>query len=532
MDLRGAERGQSVQIGAVLLFGVLVILFATYQAFVVPQQNAQIEGEHQQVIDRQMQELRNTIVSIPSTHSDRAVTLTLGTAYPARAIAVNPGPPSGSIRSVGTGDREVNVTLANARAIDNETADFWDGTTDRSYNTGQLTYVPNYNEYQNPPTIVYENTLLYEEFRDGNISVTGQRLVDGKQLTLVTLNGSLDRASSESVSLDVEAVSASDRQILIRNETAANVTLNIVTQRDASAWRELLADDEQYTDQSGHVVRGGVTETPLPNQRFDIVNIELQRGIQYRLKMAKVGIGSRVTEEGTAYLTAVSGDRLSVNQGATREVTVEVRDEYNNPVPSVEVFGEAESGSLDQTSKKTDIHGQATFIYNSTGVSPGSDNTRFSTINSPDTDFNGEAAKNITMTITVQESGDSDSGDITPPSFTYGQAGAQRNGGGNSVEYVDFHAQTSDNTQVDRVEVRVFDKNGNQIGSGTFGANFDDEYVTVSPPQNMQGSGNYISVELTAFDTSGNSRTCSGTIQDLYEYIDTNSGLSCDQAST
>ena len=36
------ERGQAIQIGAVLLFGLLIISFASYQAFVVPNQNKQI----------------------------------------------------------------------------------------------------------------------------------------------------------------------------------------------------------------------------------------------------------------------------------------------------------------------------------------------------------------------------------------------------------------------------------------------------------------------------------------------------------
>ena len=168
MDLRGDSRGQSIQIGAILIFGILIVFFSTYQAFVVPQQNAEVESEHQQVIDRQMQELRNAIVSLPGAESGRSVALTLGTTYPARIIALNPPPPSGTVRTVGTGDESINLTLANANATDDETRDFWD--ENRSYNTGAIAYAPNYHEYENPPAIIYENTVLYKEFRSGNFT--------------------------------------------------------------------------------------------------------------------------------------------------------------------------------------------------------------------------------------------------------------------------------------------------------------------------------------------------------------------------
>jgi len=47
---RDNGRGQSIQIGAVLLFGALIIALAGYQAFVVPQENEQVEFRHSQTV--------------------------------------------------------------------------------------------------------------------------------------------------------------------------------------------------------------------------------------------------------------------------------------------------------------------------------------------------------------------------------------------------------------------------------------------------------------------------------------------------
>ena len=67
MELRDDDRAQAIQIGAVLLFGILVISFSTYQAFVVPNQNENVEFNHNQRVQGQLQEVRNAIVSMPGT---------------------------------------------------------------------------------------------------------------------------------------------------------------------------------------------------------------------------------------------------------------------------------------------------------------------------------------------------------------------------------------------------------------------------------------------------------------------------------
>jgi hypothetical protein len=102
MAVRDDTTAQATQIGAVLFFGIRIISFATYQAFVVPNQNRSIEFSHNQALEGQLQELRNAIVSMSGGGTERAVSVSLGVTYPSHIVALNPGPASGSLRTAGT----------------------------------------------------------------------------------------------------------------------------------------------------------------------------------------------------------------------------------------------------------------------------------------------------------------------------------------------------------------------------------------------------------------------------------------------
>ena len=234
MEARGDDRAQAVQIGAVLLFGILIISFATYQAFVVPNQNRQVEFDHSQAVQGDLQELRNAIVSMAGDGTGKSVSITMGTRYPSRLVAINPGPVVSSLRTDGTTDGHVNVSVDNATTT-GETGDFWSGRA-HNYTTGSLVYRPQYNVYDGAPVTVYENTALVNEFRDGNVTIAGQRLLSGNRITLVTLNGSLSRSRSGTTSVDVSPVSASTRTVAVTNESAGeNVTIRVPTRTAATS---------------------------------------------------------------------------------------------------------------------------------------------------------------------------------------------------------------------------------------------------------------------------------------------------------
>ncbi|MFB6126637.1 MAG: hypothetical protein ABEJ79_04985 [Halolamina sp.] len=116
MGFEGDERAVTVQIGAVILFAFLIIVLSIYQASVVPAQNQEIEFNHNQEVQNDMVDLRSAITDAASTGNAESAAVTLGTRYPSRALFVNPSSPSGAVRSVGTNEPAVNVTVANASA--------------------------------------------------------------------------------------------------------------------------------------------------------------------------------------------------------------------------------------------------------------------------------------------------------------------------------------------------------------------------------------------------------------------------------
>jgi hypothetical protein len=355
------ERGQAIQIGAVLLFGLLIISFASYQAFVVPNQNKQIEFKHSQQVQEQLQDLRNGIVSIPGGGNGRSVSIPLGTQYPSRAFALNPGPATGTLRTAGTTDSSINMSVRNA-TTDGETGDFWDGDP-RNYSSGALVYTPNYNEYQQAPRTIYENTVLYNENRNRNLTVTGQEVIDGRRINLVSLNGSLSIARSNAVAVDLQAVSTSTRTVPVTNPAdGRNVTVTVPTRLNESSWRSLL--EAEFIEKGGHIT--GLTTEPVPGTDFKRLEIQLEEGVQYDLRLSRVGVGTGVQSPSNAYLTTVSGGGTTIAEDGRRQLVVEVRDRFNNPVSGQRVeaaVGGGSSGSIDGSVRTTDEDGRATFEY-------------------------------------------------------------------------------------------------------------------------------------------------------------------------
>jgi hypothetical protein len=331
MDLTGDRRGQSIQIGAIILFGALIILLSTYQAFVVPDQNREVEFKHSQAVQNDMKELRSDLITVASSGGESSVSVQLGTEYPSRAIFLNPGPPSGSLRTMGTGNANINISVANATATGGttEVGDFWNGTT-RNYSSGDIVYKPNYNEYTNAPTTVYSNTVLYNQLEGGNLTLTDQSLIEGRSVSLIALNGSLSGGQSGSQSVDVRATSASTTRVAVTDDsTSGNVTISFPTRLSQSEWQELLKP--QLVKNGGHVRNESIKTTDLSGE-FDRLIFELEPGVTYNLKLSRVGVGSRIdTTTPPAYLVKTQGQNAVVPEGQNVTLAAQARDAYNNP---------------------------------------------------------------------------------------------------------------------------------------------------------------------------------------------------------
>ena len=480
----GDDRGQSIQIGAVLLFGALIVALAGYQAFVVPQQNERVEFSHSQTVQNDLQDLRNALVSMTGEASTRSVSVQLGTRYPTRVIAVNPGPPSGSLRTEGTSDESLAFDVENAQAT-GETGDFWNGT-ERNYSTGGLVYQPNYNLYGGAPETVYEHSALVNDFRSGTVPLAGQAFIQGRQITLVALNGSLRRSRAGTTSVDVRPVSTSTRTVSVTNTSGSRVTLELPTRFEKPVWEELLADqvDDGYVEDFD-VVAGSP---------FNTLVVELTPGGNYTLRMAKAGVGTRVGGTSPAYMTRVTANETAVPEEGTETLVVEVRDAYNNPVSGVNVAGEARLGTLVDGNATTDSEGRATFRYQAHSV--GSETTTAVEFSYPDRSggFDAEAPEDVVLGVTVQNTkgattAPSASGDA-PFTVTWNSPSQDRSiDVGSEGDTLDMQAVVEDTTVVGKTTVE---------GSNLDFAVNNSTVATLSPGEAITGGKGKATTKLTA----------------------------------
>lgn len=397
-----ADRAQAIQIGAVLIFGILIVFLALYQAFVVPDQNEEIEFNHNTELQSDLVDLRSTVNSMPGTTTTQSSSVTLGVRYPSRAIFVNPGPVSGTLQTTGTTDDTLNLTIHNATA-DGNTGDYWNGTS-QSYNTGAIEYRPSYNLYATAPRTVYEHSVVYNSFNpDTTLSLTDQAIISGDTITLVALNGSFMESRVDTASIDFEPVSTNTRTVRVGNESH-NVTISVPTGMNESEWREVF--EEEMTDNGGNVT--GVNTTDIEDHDdLSLLEVDLEPG-NYSLQLSKVGSGTGITETQATYMTDIGGDGATITAGQSRELVVEVRDEFNNPISEETVEGFAEGGEFadsgdDRIAVETDNDGQITVEYSAPSVTEDTEEKiNFSFKGPIDESFDSSEPGNVTMTVTVQ----------------------------------------------------------------------------------------------------------------------------------
>ncbi|WP_435183308.1 hypothetical protein [Halobellus sp. EA9] len=226
MEFRRDDRGVSGVIGAVLILGFLIILLSIYQASYVPSENEGIEFAHSQQVQNDMLEVRNAILSADASGETTYSSVKLGTRYPVRVLGINPPPASGTLRTgppepvsvVDGGGTPVSDLCPSAGTIQTRT----------------LEYDPGYNVYQNAPTIVYENTVLYLNFSGRTVLLTGQQLVQGDTVTIRPLNTSLYEVGVGRTSVEAVPGNVNDQGI-----DDANVT--VPTGLSEDAWEGLLS---------------------------------------------------------------------------------------------------------------------------------------------------------------------------------------------------------------------------------------------------------------------------------------------------
>lgn len=218
-------RGQPVQVGVIILFGFLIVAFALFQAVIVPQQNAEVEFQHSQRVQSDVVDVRNAVLTGVSTGSAPFVEVELGTQYPPRVFAVNPGQPSGTLRT----------TSLQSMTIEEGGTDVSNSVCPGTAASRTLEYSATYNVYTSP-TVYVDNTVAYLSAQDTMVPLSDQRLLSGSTVNLVPLRGEYQASSS-----DTTSVGPVPGNVIVT--TLTDPTITVPTQLSQSVWDDLVASE-------------------------------------------------------------------------------------------------------------------------------------------------------------------------------------------------------------------------------------------------------------------------------------------------
>lgn len=376
-----ASRGVSEVIGAILVFGLVLMLLTLIQVMVVPSANQQIEVKHSQSAQQDVVGVNAALDRIASTGTSESVAVEVGMQYPSRMFLINPPAVRGSVSLEAT---DQPIGLRNARAVNEETADFWTGDS-LDFETATMEYSSDYTYYDNSPTTVFEHGVLYNEFRErtpvAQIVLDDGDLLQGRQIRLLSLAGDTTESGTAAVSLEAVPLSAPMQKISVTNGSEP-IEIRLPTQLSAKEWRSVLSD-ELCEDGDGNgrcdAREDGVGSTDPPGYITDlrvsndgILTITLEKGVTYDLRMGKVGIGPSLPSEEAYYVTDVRGSGSSIQLGGSHDFVVQVRDRYNNPVSGVTVtfsMGSSDDGRFQNENEdgevlvRTDESGYASAVF-------------------------------------------------------------------------------------------------------------------------------------------------------------------------
>ncbi|WP_058366507.1 Ig-like domain-containing protein [Haloparvum sedimenti] len=353
MDLRLADRGQSVQVGAVILFGFLIIGLSLYQATVVPEQNRGVEFNAYQEASEDMIDLQNDVIAAAGRDVSVGTTVRTGVSYPARAIFVNPGPPDNRV----TATAERNVTLENVTAVDGEATNTRTFVTTAlsgaNYSTRDVAFRPDYNVFGGQPVVV-TGQQAYRHSDGRQIPLTGQSLLQGDRLTLTFVEGDVS-AGGDAVALTTDPVSATERTVTITGENDDPIRLRLDAPPGISA--------SEWVNRTGQSLLANPRVDDVSATAGGRVEVTLNGTRTYELRMAQLEVRERndasaVGETSPVYIVDVEGDGTIARTNATQKLTVELRDQYNNPV-SGDVEFTTSDGTLTRTTVTAGEDGRA-----------------------------------------------------------------------------------------------------------------------------------------------------------------------------
>ena len=231
---RSDRRAVSEVVGAILLLGILILALTSYQAAVVPNQNAQAEFQHNLQVEDEMVDLRNAILEARSSGTQTFASITLGTQYRERLVAINPPPATGTLQTV----QQENISVTETGGQERPDPIRLD---DRPLENQFIEYTPRYAEYQSAGTIRYENTVTYHQYPTANVTLTSQQLLQDDRVTLAPIEGTVDEGGIRRITVDpIPGV--------LQTTEVEDPEITLPTELSEADWNRILDDELSGND--------------------------------------------------------------------------------------------------------------------------------------------------------------------------------------------------------------------------------------------------------------------------------------------
>jgi hypothetical protein len=307
------SRGISALIGVMFLFAFAVILISMNQAYIVPQENSEIEFNHFQDSRSDLVDVRSSISTAGQADVSQYPTVRLGTNYPARIFAVNPPPPSGTLQTT----QAYDIRIENQSGSDPETV-----------STRFLEYRNGYNELE-VGSVWYEHSVLYlDERNDGGgiVIYEDQNIIAGNETARVTaLQNDFSVSSTGRVTLNLYPTETAR---INSSNLAGDVTIKIPSRLDGSTyWDEAIdtteSDNLSYEGTESYPGESDIYWVVLTVEaealNFNTVGIETAPESQ---TSAKQGVGAGNGDEESESLPVCESGNRNVNGNVNGDIAV------------------------------------------------------------------------------------------------------------------------------------------------------------------------------------------------------------------
>lgn len=346
-------------VGILLLISIFFLFMAQYQTVQIPEEKEDIEINHHQTVNAQLEKLANTIITSSDTGEESIVEVDMGTEYSFdiflssifEALHIDP-----------TGNMRVNsfvdqVKIYNAEAIGSAEG-FWrgssnpcDGPRDHCFETASFRYVANYQAYKEDSIKYYENQMLFEIYQNNETSSsaiisTGKDILNKNNINLQALSGSFSLTQKHTEGFKVDPVSSSTNTITIQgnssedsdgNITYQDIRIDIPTRLNEESWRGGIINMN-----NSNLVKLEYNNNSISNN----VSLFLRGNNTYQLSLSKIHLTpvsntNPHDKPEAAYISWSESDEVDIRENSLKTISAQVRDRFNNPVSNVGVRASA-----------------------------------------------------------------------------------------------------------------------------------------------------------------------------------------------